>query len=342
MGYSASYSRKDYPEKTRIKLKYLYAFIGGISFMSEPNTGAFKIWMLAIRPRTLPAAASPVLVGTALAIGDHAFRFGPALAALLAALLLQIGSNLANDVFDFKKGTDTKERTGPLRVTQAGLLTPQQVMVGMWTIFALAFLIGSYLIWVGGWYILAIGVLSIISAIAYTGGPYPLGYHGLGEIFVFIFFGPVAVCGTYYVQTLSISTIAWWAALPIGFLTTAILVVNNLRDLENDKIAGKRTIAVRLGPSGTQKEYYLLLAFSLAVPLIIWLTNQVSAWILLSWLSFPFALPLIHDIRTKKGAPLNATLARTARLLLVFSILFSAGYLIETRGTVLLACPGVM
>jgi len=288
----------------------------------------FRIWMLAIRPKTLPNAIGPVVVGTVVAAGDQAFRFGPALAALVAALLLQIGSNLANDVFDFKKGTDTEKRTGPLRVTQAGLLTPAQVIKGMWVVFALAFCIGTYLIWIGGWPILAIGIASIICAIIYTGGPFPLGYHGLGELFVFIFFGPVAVCGTYFVQAGSVAPAAWWASLPVGLLITAVIVVNNYRDMDEDKKAGKRTVAVRMGPRGTQIEYILLLAAAGAVPIIMWLTQQTSAWILISWLSLPFALPLIKDMRTKKGAPLNATLAGTARLSLIYSLLFSLGYLL--------------
>ena len=298
--------------------------------MSQPaeNLSPIKIWLLAIRPKTLPAAMGPVVVGSSMAIGDHAFNFLPALAALLVSLLLQIGSNLANDVFDFKKGKDTEERTGPLRVTQAGLLTPNQVLAGMAVVFALAFALGLYLTWVGGWVILALGIAAIISAIAYTGGPYPLGYHGLGEVFVFLFFGPVAVCGTYYVQAGSVSAAAWWASLPVGFLITAILVVNNFRDLPQDKKTGKRTIAVRLGPTGTQWEYYLLLLASFAVPLLMWLQGIAAAWILGAWLSLPFVLPLIRDIRTKKGRPLNATLAGTARLSLVYSVLFSLGYLL--------------
>jgi 1,4-dihydroxy-2-naphthoate octaprenyltransferase len=295
---------------------------------SQDSFSKFKIWMLAIRPKTLPAAMGPVIVGTALALGNEAFRFGPALAALLAALLLQIGSNLANDVFDYKKGKDTKERTGPLRVTQAGLLTPKQVMRGMVVVFALAFFVGTYLIWIGGWPVLAIGISSIICAIIYTGGPFPLGYHGLGEVFVFIFFGPVAVIGTYYVQAGAVVPAAWWASLPVGFLITAILVVNNYRDLETDKKVGKRTLAVRLGPAGTKKEFFLLLAASKAVPFMMWLMHLASPWILLAWLSFPFALPLIKDIKTKKGTPLNITLAGTARLSLVYSVLFSLGYLL--------------
>lgn len=296
---------------------------------STENLSRFKIWMLAMRPKTLPAAMGPVVVGTSLAVGDGAFSFLPALAALMVALLLQIGSNLANDVFDFKKGKDTAERTGPLRVTQAGLLTPREVMLGMWVVFGLAFAAGLYLTWVGGWLILALGIAAIISAIAYTGGPFPLGYHGLGEIFVFIFFGPVAVCGTYYVQAGDVSPAAWWASLPVGFLITAILVVNNFRDLPQDKKTGKRTIAVRLGPTGTQWEYFVLLATSFAVPLIMWQQELTSSWILCAWFSLPLVFPLIQDIRTKKGSPLNATLAGTARIGLIFSIMFSVGYLLD-------------
>ncbi len=295
---------------------------------SSKTLHPLKIWFLAIRPKTLPAAMGPVIVGTALAIGDQAFRFGPALAALMGALLLQIGSNLANDVFDFKKGTDTEERTGPLRVTQAGLLTPRQVLGGMIAIFIIAIMIGFYLIWVGGWPVLAIGVASIICAIAYTGGPFPLGYHGLGEVFVCIFFGPVALCGTYYVQTGTVVPAAWWASISMGLLISAINVVNNYRDLETDRKAGKKTLAVRLGPFGARMEYYLLLAVAMVTPWVMWFLNLTSAWIFLSWLAVPLMLPLIKDIQTKKGVPLNATLAGTARLSLIFGILFSIGYIL--------------
>lgn len=295
----------------------------------KEKLSTFEIWILAMRPKTLPAAIGPVLVGAALAAGDQAFRFGPALAALLGALLLQIGSNLANDVFDFKKGMDTKERTGPLRVTQAGLLSPRQVLAGMWTIFALAGGVGLYLIWVGGWPILVVGILSILAAIAYTGGPFPLGYHGLGDVLVFIFFGPVATCGTYYVQAGYIGASAWWASVPMGFLITAILVVNNYRDLETDQKGGKRTLVVRLGPSVARGEYFLLLAASLAVPPLMWLSGNYSAWMLLPVLSLCLIRPLVRDMKTKKGVPLNATLAGTARFSLVFALLFAIGYLLD-------------
>lgn len=262
-------------------------------------------------------------------MGDGTFHFGPAMAALICALLIQIGTNLANDVFDFKKGTDTEERTGPLRVTQAGLLTPEQVLRGTAAVFILAFIIGLYLIKVGGWPILLVGVLSILSGLAYTGGPYPLGYNGLGDIFVFIFFGPVAVCGTYYVQALSLDWHVFVASVPMGLLTTAILVVNNLRDLPTDRKAGKKTLAVRLGKKATQMEYWLLVAVSFAVPLILWLGGLASYWMLLPLLAVPWAIPLIRDIYTKQGAPLNMTLAGTGKLELLYGIGYSLGYVLD-------------
>lgn len=286
-------------------------------------------WLLASRPKTLPAASAPVIVGTAIALGDGVFNFLPALAALVAALLIQIATNFANDVFDYKKGTDTTARTGPLRVTQAGLLSPRQVLWGMGIVFGLAFLVGIYLIIIGGWPILLIGVLSIISGIAYTGGPYPLGYNGLGDIFVFVFFGPIAVCGTYYVQALSLNWTIGLASIPIGLLATAILVVNNLRDLKTDGQTGKKTLAVRFGKKATQIEYLFLLAVSFAIPVFIWIKGMASFWMLLPLLALPRVLPLVKDIYTKEGFPLNNTLAGTARLELVYSFYYSLGYLLD-------------
>ncbi len=288
----------------------------------------FQIWLLAARPKTLPAAAAPVIVGTAVAIGEGVFSFWPALAALLGALLIQIGTNFANDVFDYKKGADTTDRLGPMRVTQAGLLLPRQVMAGMWATFGLAALIGLYLVFVGGWPIVVIGILSIASGIAYTGGPFPLGYNGLGDLFVFVFFGLVAVCGTYYVQALTVSPAALWAAVPVGLLATAILVVNNLRDIETDRAAGKKTLAVRFGERGAQVEYLLLVGLSYIIPLIMWLTGSSTPWVMLSWLSLPLVKSLVQLIMNEKGRPLNQALAGTARLELVYAFLFSVGLVI--------------
>ena len=292
--------------------------------MTKENLQA---WGLAIRPRTLPAAAAGVVMGSALAWRDGFFRLDAALACLFAALLLQIGSNLANDVFDFERGTDTPERLGPTRVTQAGLLTPRQVKMGMAVVFGTAALLGLYLAWLGGLPIILIGIAAIISAIAYTGGPFPLGYHGLGDIFVFIFFGLAAVTGTYYVQAGSVSAAAWWMAIPPGLIITAILVINNLRDIDNDRKGGKHTLAVRIGERATKIQYlicmvvaYLILPFAAWMGIISWLS-------LLAWGSLPIASRATRTVFTQKGRPLNAALAGTGQTAFVFSLLFWVGML---------------
>lgn len=287
-----------------------------------------KIWLLAARPKTLPAAAVPVIVGTAVALSEGQFALLPALAALLGALLIQIGTNFANDVFDYQKGADTTARLGPTRVTQAGLLSPTQVKTGMWLVFGLAAVVGVYLIWVAGWPIVIIGVLSILAGLAYTGGPFPLGYNGLGDVFVFIFFGLVAVGGTYYVQALSLSWAAVWASFPIGLLATAILVVNNLRDIETDRQAGKRTLAVRLTEPGARLEYNLLLGLAyLSLPAM-WLTGATGPGVMLAWLSLPLAWPITRLVNTTAGRPLNQGLAGTARLELIFGLLLTIGLIL--------------
>jgi 1,4-dihydroxy-2-naphthoate octaprenyltransferase len=248
---------------------------------------------------------------------------------LCAAFLLQIGSNLANDVFDFERGTDTPERLGPVRVTQARLLTPTQVKNGMIFVFALAAVFGLYLAWLGGWPIILIGIAAILSAIAYTGGPFPLGYHGLGDLFVFIFFGLASVAGTYYVQAGSVSTAAWWMTVPPGLIITAILVVNNLRDLENDRKAGKRTLAVILDEPATKTQYLIcMIAAYLVLPLAA--ARGVIPWLsLLTWASLPLAVRTARVVLTEKGRPLNAALAGTGQVALLFSILFWVGLLLK-------------
>lgn len=288
----------------------------------------WQAWGLAIRPRTLPAAASGVVMGCALAWRDGRFRFDAALVCLFAALLLQIGSNLANDVFDFERGTDTPERLGPMRVTQAGLLTPSQVKAGMWIVFVLAAALGLYLIWLGGLPIVIIGATAIVAAIAYTGGPFPLGYHGLGDIFVFIFFGLASVAGTYYVQAGFVSTAAWWMTIPPGLIITAILVVNNLRDIDNDRKGGKHTLAVRFGEGATKIQYLICIAIAyLILPLAAWL-GIISWFSLLAWLSLPIAYKAAKVVLTQKGRPLNAALAGTGQTALAFSLLFFVGMLL--------------
>lgn len=287
-------------------------------------------WMLAIRPRTLPAAAAGVVMGAALAWRDEVFRLDAFLVCLFTALLLQIGSNLANDVFDFERGTDTAERLGPTRVTQAGILTPGQVKIGMAVVFGLAAVLGSYLAWLGGWVVIVMGIAAIISAIAYTGGPFPIGYHGLGDVFVFIFFGLASVAGTYYIQAGSVTPAVWWMTLPPGMIITAILVVNNLRDLEHDRKAGKHTLAVRLGERGTKVQYVvcMLIAYLVLMP-VAW-AGLIPWTTLLAWLSLPLAYQATRVVLTQKGRPLNMALAKTGQTALVFSLFFAIGLIVNS------------
>ena len=280
-------------------------------------------WLLAARPRTLPAAAAPVVVGTALAFHDGAFAPLAAAAALLGALLLQVGANLANDYYDHVRGADTAERVGPTRATQSGLLPAAHVRNATFAVFALAVLLGTYLVWIGGWPIVVIGVLSVLAGWAYTGGPYPLGYHGLGDVFAFLFFGPVAVVGTYYVQALTVTPEAFLASVPVGLLTTAILVVNNVRDVATDEKAGKRTLVVRLGEKVGRAEYALLMWAAYAcLPVLGVRTNPFA---MLPVLGLPIAFPLVRAVQRERGAALNARLAATAQHLLLFSLLLAIG-----------------
>lgn len=295
---------------------------------SPATPGTFRVWLLAIRPKTLPAAASGVIVATVLAWRDGGFALGPALAALAIALLLQIGSNLANDVYDDERGTDTADRLGPLRVTNAGLLSRGQVKHGMVMVFAIAFALGIYLTVVRGPMVLVIGVAAIVSAIAYTGGPYPLGYHGLGEVFVFLFFGLAAVVGTYWVQAGSTSPAAWLMAVPVGMLITAIIVVNNLRDIEQDRAGGKRTLAVRLGTQATKAEYAVCVGGAYAVVTAAVIAGLLPAAALAVWLSLPLAALTTRMVYTQTGTALNLALARTGQTALAFSVLFALGMLL--------------
>jgi 1,4-dihydroxy-2-naphthoate octaprenyltransferase len=287
----------------------------------------WQIWWLAMRPKTLPAAMSGVITGTALAWRAGYFQPLPALAALGVALLLQIGSNLANDVFDFERGADTAERLGPTRMTQAGLLSPIQIKIGMVVVFALAGMLGLYLAAASNWQVIWLGLAAILAAIAYTGGPFPLGYHGLGEVFVFAFFGPAAVVGTYYVQAGQTSPAAWAMSVPIGLLVTNILVVNNLRDLATDRTAGKHTLAVRFGTRGAQVEYLLCLltAYLILPALIAFKLVPLTAG--LAWGSLILAAPVTRRVWTQSGRALNASLAGSGQVALLYSVLFLVGML---------------
>jgi len=286
---------------------------------------ARSAWWLAIRPATLTASAAPVLVGTGAAWSDGVFAPGPALAALVGASLLQVGANFANDVFDFERGADNADRLGPQRATQQGWISAAQMKRAMWLAFAGALVTGVYLTAVAGWPVMALGLLSIAAAYLYTGGPKPYGYLGLGDLSVFVFFGPGAVAGTYFVQAHAVSPLVLWASVPIGALATAILVVNNLRDIETDARAGKLTLAVRLGERATRNYYQLLLAVAYAVSPIVWFRGLADAWVMLPWLSLPLALGLASRMRHERGLALNGCLVQTARLEVVFGLLFAVG-----------------
>lgn len=281
-------------------------------------------WLIAIRVPTLSAAVVPVLVGTALALRERRVSPSIFMVTLCAALLIQIGTNLTNDLFDFQKGADTGARLGPVRVVQAGLLSQKQVAAASVLSFGIATALGLYLVTVGGWPIIAIGLAAVASGIAYTGGPWPLGYHGLGDVFVFIFFGVVAVAGTFYLQSGRLTGAALSASLPVAMLVTAILVVNNLRDIDTDRKAGKRTLAVRFGREATRLQYSILVLGSYLVAAAMWIAGANWAWAMLPWLTLPLGFRLVRDVWRGEGAPLNLALRQTAGLHLVFGFLLAA------------------
>lgn len=289
-----------------------------------------EAWVHACRPKTLPAAVMPVVVGSALAASDGVFQPLFAGVALVCSLLIQIGTNLANDYFDFVKGADTEARIGPVRVVQSGLIPARTVRNAMIGVFAVTFLLGLVLVFRGGVPILAIGIAAIFFAVVYTAGPFPLAYLGLGDVFVFLFFGIVAVTGTYYVQALQWSTDALLASVPIGALTTAILVVNNYRDIDTDRETGKRTLAVRIGRVASRGEFLFLLALAYVVPVAEFFFLRRSGWIFLPLASLPVALIVVRILgSTTDGPVLNNALATTGRLLALFGLLYSAGILLS-------------
>jgi 1,4-dihydroxy-2-naphthoate octaprenyltransferase len=284
-------------------------------------------WVLASRLKTLTAAISPVLVGVSLAIHDGEFHPFIALMTLLAAVLIQIGANFANDVYDFLNGSDREDRLGPTRATQSGLIPPEDMKKGMWLVFALAICVGFYLASIGGWPIVWIGLASIASAIAYTGGPYPLGYHGWGDVFVFVFFGIIAVPGTYYLQSGFVSYDSILFGIPLGALSTAILIVNNLRDADTDIKSGKRTLAVRFGKTFVKIEYIIMMMVAFVIPIyILQFWDELSLYIILFLL--PISVRLIQSLYNETGISLNPVLVNTAQFLFHFSILLSIGLIL--------------
>jgi 1,4-dihydroxy-2-naphthoate polyprenyltransferase len=291
-----------------------------------------RIWVMAARPRTLPAAIAPVLVGTAAAVqwAGHLPRWGAFAAALLGSVFIQIGTNLANDYSDAKRGADSADRLGPVRVTSAGLVTPQRVLWATWIAFAVAIGCGIYLATVAGLVILLIGAVSIAAGVLYTGGPRPYGYAGLGEVFVFLFFGLVAVNGSYYVQIEQLDALPLGLSISIGFLATAILVVNNVRDLETDRRAGKMTLAVRIGRAEAVNLYRLLVLGAFVVLPISLAAGEASALPLIGLLAAPLAIGPTRTLASHTDGPaLNGVLAATGALLGLFSLLVAAGLLIS-------------
>ena len=311
--------------------------------MTTREVSQARAWAMAARPQTLPAAAAPVIVGTGLAIYEGVFAALPALFAFVGAALIQIGTNFANDYYDAVKGADTDEREGFTRVTQAGIIDPEQVKLATILTFGLAILSGTYLVYVGGLPILAIGLVSVFCGWAYTGGPYPLGYHGLGDLFVFVFFGLVAVVGTFYVQAAAVladpltTTIppgavtleALIASLPIAGISTAIIVVNNIRDRETDVEAGKNTLAVRFGYTFSRIEYVGLLTLAYVTPLWFWLARDFGLAVFLPVLTLPYGVLVARTVCTRTdGAALNPALEQTGKLLALYAILFTMGLIL--------------
>lgn len=294
------------------------------------KTAGVLVWASAARPRTLPAAAAPVIMGAAMAAGDGVFHAGAAIAALFGALLIQVGANYANDYYDYVKGADTETRLGPVRATQAGLVAAVRMKWAAVLVLGAAAIPGVYLVYRGGVPILVIGVLSILFAVLYTGGPLPLGYIGVADLFVLVFFGPVAVAGTYYVQARVLTSATVIAGLAPGLLSMAILTVNNLRDIEQDRQAGKKTLAVRFGPGFARFEYTAALLLAVGVIPILACFTQGGNWgALIALLMLGPAMLCIKNVfGTNDGTELNTRLADTGKLLLVFSILFSLGWLL--------------
>ncbi len=288
----------------------------------------FDCWILASRPKTLLASVVPVVVGSALAIHDNKFNGLASVIALICSLLIQVGTNFVNDLYDFLSGTDKKDRLGPVRVLASGWITATEMKAAIVLVFTITFLLGLYLVYLAGWVILLIGILSILAGVAYTAGPYPLAYNGLGDIFVFIFFGLIGTVGTYYVQTLTVTSLAMWSAIPVGALITNILVVNNYRDIEEDLQNGKNTLAVKFGERFTRIQYVVFMILSYGILFVVYFSHKQSLIVFLPLLTLPMSLKLVKMIYTLKGSELNKTLELTAKLSAIYGLLFAAGILV--------------
>lgn len=310
---------KEYPE---------YSYYSSEMNPTTHTISKFDAWILASRPKTLLAAVVPVIVGSSLAINDGKFRPAAALIALICSILIQVGTNFVNDLYDFLAGTDRKERTGPQRAAASGILSVAEMKVGIAITFVICFILGLYLVYLNGWEILILGIVSIIAGIAYTAGPFPLAYNGLGDLASFLFFGLVGTVGTYYVQAQEISSTAFWSSIPVGALITNILVVNNYRDRIEDQSNGKNTLAVLIGDRFTRIQYVLFLIISYSILFIVYFTYKESLFVFLPLISLPLSLKLVKMIYSLRGRDLNKTLELTAKLSALYGLLFAIGILV--------------
>ncbi|MBK7980513.1 MAG: 1,4-dihydroxy-2-naphthoate polyprenyltransferase [Ignavibacteriae bacterium] len=288
----------------------------------------FDTWTLASRPKTLPAAVVPVLIGTSIVSFETKVNFLAAAVALICAMLIQIGTNFVNDLYDFLSGADNETRKGPVRVLASGLITVNEMKIAIVLVFFTTFILGLYLVYISTWITLLIGLLSIFAGIAYTAGPYPLAYNGLGDVFVFLFFGVVGTVGTYYVQVVDVSTLAIWASIPVGALITNILVVNNYRDIDEDREVGKNTLAVKMGRRFTQYQYLVFMILSYLILFVVYFTYNQRLFVFLPLLTLPLAVKLIKMIFSYTGKELNKTLELTAKLSAFYGFLFAIGILL--------------
>lgn len=292
------------------------------------NITKFDAWILASRPKTLLAALVPVIIGTSIAIYSGKENFFAALIALICAVLIQVGTNFVNDLYDFLSGADNEERKGPVRVLASNLITTNEMKTAIIIVFIVTFILGLYLVHISTYITLLIGLLSIFAGIAYTAGPYPLAYNGLGDVFVFLFFGVIGTVGTYYVQAVEVTPLAFWASIPVGALITNILVVNNYRDIEEDRTVGKNTLSVKMGKKFTRYQYLVFVVLSYLVLFVVYFTFKQSIYIFLPFLTIPMAVKLIKMIFTYQGEQLNKTLELTAKLSAIYGLLFAVGILL--------------
>lgn len=288
----------------------------------------FDTWILASRPKTLLAAVVPVLIGTSIVSFETKVNFSAAIIALICAILIQIGTNFVNDLYDYLSGADTESRKGPTRALASGLITVNEMKLAIILVFTITFILGLYLVYISTWITLLIGIMSIFAGIAYTAGPFPLAYNGLGDVFVFLFFGVVGTVGTYYVQVVDISPLVLWASIPVGALITNILVVNNYRDIDEDREVGKNTLAVKMGRKFTRYQYLIFMILSYLILFVVYFTFNQSLFVFLPLITLPLAIKLIKMIFSFKGEELNRTLELTAKLSALYGILFAVGILI--------------